>query len=424
MGKLLLLSTLLTFSLSSWAETCTTEIEISGTIGPASLDLLERGLASAGRNKCESLFLQINTPGGSLQTTRLMVERILNSPIPVLCLVAPAGAHAGSAGAIILQACHVNGATEGTNLGAATPVSGQGELPEDLRKKIINDTKSWMDSVTKLRGRSEEFGRDIVVDAKAVSAEDALKLKAIDTVVKSKDEFLKFAAGRSVRLSENQSTQVKVGEIMPFQFDLRYRTLDLLTDPQTAYLILMGSLALLYFEVTHPGTLVPGVLGGIGLVISLVALHKLNVEWGGLALIFLGLALLIAEMFVPSFGALGMGGIASFLIGSFMLFDPEKTGYRLPLSLILQTGLLLGGIMLGVGYLVVKAHLTRRRGGFDDMGGLIGTVVEMSSDDPRRGQMEVAGETWAFEADHPVALKDKLKVKNHKGLTLIVSKEV
>jgi membrane-bound serine protease (ClpP class) len=399
---------------------CTLEIAMTGTIGPANLDLLERSLKRATDYRCGSLLMLVNTPGGSLQSTRLIVERILNSPVPVLCLVAPSGAHAGSAGAIILQACHVNGAMEATNLGAATPVAGGGvEIPEDLKKKIMNDTRSWMETITRLRGRSEKFGQDIVTEAKAVSADEAKKLGAIDAVVTKVDDFLEFAAGRTVKMSENISTQVKVGERRVFEPDWRYKALDLFTDPQTAYLVLMGSLALIYFEVTHPGTMVPGVLGGIGLVVALVALHKLDVEWGGLALILLGIIFMIAEAFVPSFGILGIGGLASFIIGSLLLFDPAETGgYRLPLSLILPTAVTIGLIMMGVGLMVLRTYRVRTRGGFEDLIGETGVIVTVA--DGRAGQMEILGETWAFESAVEIREGQKVKVSGHKGLTLKV----
>ncbi len=399
---------------------CTLEMQMTGVIGPASFDMFQRGVRRAREYRCDSVLLLINTPGGSLQTTRLIVEEILNSPLPVLCLVAPSGAHAGSAGAIILQACHVNGAMEATNLGAATPVSGGGEMPEDLKKKILNDTRSWMEGITKLRGRNEKFGQDIVVDAKAASADEAKRLGAIDVVVNQVDEFLKFAANREVKLSQNATMEVKVGERRLFEPDWRYKTLDLLTDPQLAYMILMGSLALIYFEVTHPGTMVPGVLGGMGLVISMISLHKLDVEWGGLALLLLGIAFIIAEAFVPSFGILGIGGLVAFVMGSLFLFDPVATGgYTLPLTLILPTALLLGGIMLGVGYLLLKTRRVKKRGGFDDLVGANGIIVKVN-EAALSGQLEVNGETWGFDAQNSVTLGQKVRIVGFKGLTLKV----
>ncbi|MEK6554136.1 MAG: nodulation protein NfeD, partial [Bdellovibrionota bacterium] len=238
---------------------CTLEVDIIGAIGPASLDLITRVQGRAEKAGCKSILLQINTPGGSLQTTRMIVERILDSEIPFLCLVAPAGAHAGSAGAIIMQACHVAGGLETTNLGAATPISSDGaQIAEDLRKKIMNDTRSWVEGLAQLRGRNVEFARDIVEKAKSVSSKEAVQLRAIDWVGNNKIEFLKFASTKTVQLQSKKDSAVLVGPLQTFALDLRYRVMDLVTNPQIAYILFMGSLGLLYFEMTHPGSIVPG----------------------------------------------------------------------------------------------------------------------------------------------------------------------
>ena len=317
------------------SSSCTLELEITGTIGVATLDVYQRAKKRVLKKGCSSLLLLVNTPGGALQTTRMIIEEILNSPFPVLCLVYPSGGHAGSAGAIILQACHVSGAVRATNIGAATPILSTGkDTPKDLRKKIFNDTQSWIEGITKLRKRNEKFSKEIVTEAKAVSASEAFKIGAIDFLVTEKGEFLKNAHGKEVILQDNQKEKVITGDLQVFPLDLRYQLISLLTDPQTAYLIFMGSLGLIYFEITHPGVIVPGVLGGMGLIFSLVSFHKLNVQWGGLALILLGLILMLAEAFVPSFGFLGLGGLMSFVLGSVFLFDPQS-GYFVPLPFLI-----------------------------------------------------------------------------------------
>lgn len=401
---------------------CTAEVEVTDVIGPATLDLLQRTERFAERENCSAVLLLVNTPGGSLDSTRRIVELILNSKYPYLCLVSPSGGHAGSAGAIILQACHVNGGVQGTNLGAATPISSAGEMPEDLRKKVLNDTRSWLESLTKLRGRSEKFGQDIILEAKAVTAEEALKLKAIDFVGPGKLEFLKFARDRKVKMADGKEAKVEAGDTKAFVHDTRYKALNILTDPQLAYLILLGSLGLLYFEITHPGTMIAGVVGSIGLVVALVAMHKLNVEWGGLALILLGVAMLIAEMFVPSFGALGIGGIVCFIFGSIFLFDPVKTGgFRLPLTLILPVAAFFGSIFLGVGYLFMRTRNVRKKGGFEDLLGLRARVVRV--DGGTTGAIELRGEIWNYESSVPLNISEEVYVSGYSGLILKVDKE-
>ena len=400
---------------------CTVETVIDGGIGPATLDLLKRAQSRVERQNCESLLLLINTPGGNLQTTRLIVENILNSPVPVLCLVYPSGAHAGSAGAIILQACHVAGAMEATNIGAATPVSGAGEkIPEDLRKKLINDTVSWVEGLAKLRERDEKFAKEIVSEAKAVSASEALKTGAIDAVTKSKEEFIQFAQNKKVKMSKNQEAIVQIGEVKTFHQDLRYKIMDMLMSPQIAYMIFMGSLALLYFELTHPGIIAPGVVGGIGLVISLVSLHMLDVTWGAVLLILVGIGLMLAEAFVAGFGMLGVGGVVSFFIGSVFLFDPVETGHHLPISLILPTTLLVGGIMLGVAYLAFSSRKRPTHSGFDDIVGHTGVVSEVDESHPEHGFIEIQGEIWKVKSSEPLQAGAEVLVKAAHGLVLDV----
>jgi membrane-bound serine protease (ClpP class) len=402
---------------------CTTEIKMTNAIGPASLDQLQRALEVTRKNSCQSLLVLINTPGGSLQSTRLIVEEILNSPVPILCLVHPSGGHAGSAGAIILQACHVSGAMVATNIGAATPISGLGkEIPEDLRKKLLNDTRSWLEGITKHRERSEKFGQDIILEAKAVDAKKALELGAIEWAGDTKEEFLQFANGRKVKLSGKATTEVQVGDVQYLEPDLKHKVLELIADPQIAYMMFMGSLALLYYEITHPGMMVPGVLGGIGLVLALISLHKLEVVWGGVLLIVLGIGFMLAEAFVPSFGILGVGGIISFVVGSILMFDVATTGYSLPYSLILPSALLLGGITLGLGYMAVSSLRIKARGEFQDILGREGKVVKVKNSG-KTGLILVEGENWKFKSEKALQMDDVVEVKDHKGLTLLVQKK-
>lgn len=400
---------------------CTVEMKMDDVIGPATFDSLQRAKEKSLKDHCSSLLVLINTPGGSLQSTRKIVEEILSSPVPILCLVSPSGGHAGSAGAIILQACHVSGAMVATNIGAATPISGLGqEMPKDLRNKLINDTKSWLDGLTHLRGRSQKFGRDIIETAKAVSAEEAFRLKAIDFVAEKKTDFLEFAQGRRVKLTESQTTEVQVGDLYEFQPGLREKILSLTTDPQTAYLMFMGSLGLLYFEITHPGMVAPGVIGGIGLILSLVSLHKLDVMWGGLLLILLAISLMIAEAFVPSFGVLGVGGIVSFVLGSVFLFDTENTGVMLPYSLLIGTSLILGLITFGIAYLAFSTRNIKKR---NDMTSLVGktiVVTKVNARNGKKGQGRVDGEIWQIRSTEDLILDQELIVSSVNGFTLNV----
>ena len=408
------------WGINSWSI-CTGEMTINGAIGPATVDYLDFSIEKSIEHKCSSLLILINTPGGSLQSTHLIVESILNSKIPVLCLVYPSGGHAGSAGAIILQACHVSGGINPTNIGAATPIlMGGEEMGKDLRKKMVNDTVSWVEGLAKLRGRSLAFAKAIVEKAESLGATQAAQIGGIDFVVSVKNEFLEKSNGREVLLKENLKGKVEAGEIFEIKPGLRHILLDFVADPQFAYFIFMGSIALLYFEITHPGIFAPGVIGAIGLVLSLVSFHKLNVWWGGVALLFLGIIMLVLEAFVPSFGALGIGGIIAFTVGSLFLYDPVKSGYVLPRSSVLPTTILLAAVMLGLGYLVMQTRKIKKHGGFDDLVGAEGVVVSVDESSPHEGYIEINGEHWRFQCESKLQVHQRVKVLSHKELVLKV----
>lgn len=407
---------------SATPSSCTLTVTIQEAITASTLDYFERVQQKAMAENCSSIFVRMNTPGGSLQSTRLIVEKILASPVPYLCLISPSGGHAGSAGAIILQACHVNGGLPATNIGAATPIlGGGGEMPEDLRKKLINDTVSWMEGVTTIRKRSVEFSRDIVTEAKALTSEQAHKLKALDILAANEKDFLEQAQGRLVQLGEKPDQAVVVSDVREFAPDLRYKILNFVADPEFAYLLFMGSLALLYFEITHPGLIVPGVIGGIGLVLSLVAFHKLDVAWGGMALILLGLAFLVLEIFVTSFGALGIGGLIALFVGSVLLFDAQTTGYTLPLSLIFAVVGTIAVFFFGLGYLALKTIRQRTRDTDSDLQSSEG-VVTLIEDAGHSGQIQIFGEIWKFVSEDSLQVGDRVNVTARQGLTVNVKK--
>jgi membrane-bound serine protease (ClpP class) len=316
----------------------------------------------------------------------------------------------------------VNGGLAATNIGAATPILGSGEkMPDDLRKKMINDTVSWLEGITKLRGRSLDFSRDIITEAKSVSSEQAVKDGALDVLAENETEFLKQATGRKTVLGDDKESVVVVGALKEFSPDLRYRVLSFVADPEFAYMLFMGSLALLYVEMTHPGLIAPGVIGGMGLVLSLIAFHKLDVAWGGLALILLGIAFLIAEIFLPSFGILGVGGLISVFMGSLFLWD-KSTGYALPLSLIIPMVLLLASFFFGIGFLALRTLRLKTRDVDHDLNESEGRVTTTESNG-HAGQIHIMGETWKFVSEDSLSVDDLVQVTARQGLTLNVKKK-
>lgn len=404
---------------------CTLEMTLEGVVAPGTLDYLRRGVQVAAEHNCRSILLNINTPGGNLQTTRLIVEEILSSPFPFLCLVGPPGGHAGSAGAIILLACHVAGAQPSTSIGAATPVSGTGEtIPDDMRNKLIQDTQAWVKGLAQRYGRSHEFAEKIVTEALSLHGEEAFQKGAIDILAADKNQFLDQAEGRKVKMAGETDGTVSVGALMAFPPDTRHAFLQLITDPQFAYLLFMASLALLYFELTHPGTIVPGIAGGFGLITSLIAFHKLDVWWGGASLIALGLGLLLAEAFVPSFGALGVGGAVAVAVGSFLLYDPSVSGAVLPLWLIIITSGVLALLMIGLGLFVIRNRVHGKAIPEKAILDRVGEVVSLEAPSLRRGMVFIDGENWRFVSEKDLKPGDRVRVLDQDGLTLKVKPEV
>ena len=407
------------------AANCSLELQIDNPIGVAVYDYIERGQDTAISSSCTSILLLVNTPGGVMKTTRLIVERILNSPIPYLCLIYPAGAHAASAGAIIMQACHVAGAIESTSIGAATPVQGGGQdIAEDMKKKVINDTLSWVEGLIEKRGRNKKFGHDMVVEAKSISAKKALEVGAIDFIATSKQHFLQQTEGKEVKLAEGQVTRVQTGPIQPFYRGIRFKVLDIFTEPFLIYIIFMGSLFLLYYEMTHPGMFLPGVVGLMGIVISLMSFHKLDVSWTGLLLVLIGVAFMFGEMFVPSFGALGIGGIISFLLGGVLLFDENKFGYELPfMGAVIPVALGFGLLMILLGRIALKTrHLPWFHYGKNNLLDDKGVVISIA----KKGKCKVSldGSIWNAISDSQVSLDQEVIVKKVEKLTLYVTPHI
>ena len=407
------------------ARRCTVELKVEEVIGPATLNSLDRAIQEVGKQNCASLLLLINTPGGQLLSTRKIVDRILNVPFPVLCLIYPAGAQAGSAGAIIMQACHVNGGLETTNIGAATPImGGGGRMSKDLRKKVINDTTSWLDSLTSLRKRSQKFGREIVTEAKALSATEAHKERALDFIGQTKEDFLNFAQGRETTVRDGTSHIVQVGSLYPVRLGFRHHVISLITAPEFVYILFVGSLLLLYFEITHPGLGAPGILGVMGLVLSFMGMHKLDVSYTGLILILLSVALFLAEVFITGFGIFGAGGVISFVIGSILLFDPAKTGgVDIPLSLILSISLLFALFMGLITYMAWTAIKMKKKGSisddFMDPDALPAEVIYVNKDG-LSGLVFINGENWRFQCKQKLTKGEKVRVLQHHHLILEV----
>ncbi len=426
-------------------------LEVRGAIGPASRDFVLRSLEKAKERDAAVAILKLDTPGGLESSMRDIVQAILASPVPVLGYVAPEGARAASAGTYILYACHVAAMAPATNLGAATPVQIGGlPLParppsdnrpsdsdapkpteppaakpdtrtppmmvDDMERKLVNDARAYIRSLAQLRGRNADWAEQAVSEAASLSAQDALQQGVIDLIATDATDLLRQADGRWVEIVGDKrplATRGLTVEILAP--DWRDRLLALIAHPLVAYVLLLVGIYGLVFELVNPGMALPGVLGGICLLLALFAFQVLPVNAAGLALLLLGLIFMIAEAFVPSFGALGLGGVAAFVAGSLLLWDETGPGYEIPLALILGFALASATILIGLAVLALRQH---RRPSVSGARELLGATITVVGDDPNRAW--VHGESWRIRADRPLRQGERVRVAGRDGLTLLV----
>jgi membrane-bound serine protease (ClpP class) len=407
-------------------------VELNDAIGPATREFFVDALERAAESRAELLILKLDTPGGLSDSTRDMVSAILASPVPVVTWVAPPGARAASAGTFILYASHVAAMAPGTHLGAATPVP-LGGSPRDAGEKgaddgkaagsasdlkALNDSIAYIRSLAELRDRDAEFAEAAVASAASITAREALERGVVELVTGDLEELLRNLDGREValpggprRLATADATVERV------EMTWRNSLLAVLTHPLVAYGLLIIGIYGLMFEGYNPGAIVPGVVGGICLLLGLYALQVLSVNFAGLALLVLGIAMMVAEFFVPSFGALGLGGLVAFVIGSIVLMDTGEPGAQVSLGLVAGIATVAGAAILGTAWLAVKQ---RRRPVTTGVEQLVGSTAEALEDFSGSGRVRVLGETWNAVSAGPVVRGQRVRVERVEGLTLHV----
>ncbi|HXF08486.1 MAG TPA: nodulation protein NfeD [Candidatus Acidoferrales bacterium] len=419
------------------------ELTLTGAVGPASSDYLVRSLARAGEENAALVVLRIDTPGGLDTAMRDIVQVILASPVPVAGFVAPAGARAASAGTYILYACHLAAMAPGTNLGAATPVaigpgSGAPEAParpdasdgepdharqptsaDTLALKARNDAVAYLRALAELRGRNADWAEHAVREAASLSAHAALEQGVIEVMAADLPDLLRQVQGRQVEAGGRATVlDVQHRTVVTIPPDWRTRLLAVITDPNIAYLLMLVGIYGLILEFYHPGVGLPGIAGGICLLLALFAFQALPVNYAGMALVVFGVLLMVAEAVMPSFGALGIGGIVAFLFGSILLFDRDVPEFRIAWGLIFGIGL---GSALGVALLAAFAIRAVRRG-VTTGGEAILTEYGEAIEDFRDGQGRVRlhGEIWQARSDRPVRAGVSIRVRNRQGLIVDV----
>jgi membrane-bound serine protease (ClpP class) len=423
-------------------------LDIDGPIGPATSDYVVRGLAKARETGAELAILRIDTPGGLDTSMREIVRAILASPVPVVSFVAPGGARAASAGTYIMYASHVAAMAPGTNLGAATPIQigapglpggepdsdGKREprekrdegseptvRPPGMTEKAMNDAVAYIRSLAQMRGRNVEWAEKAVRQAASLSAEEALKEKVIDLVAADVPALMRKLDGREVTLADRlvklataQSTLVRM------EADWRTKLLAVITNPNVASLLMLIGVYALIFEFYSPGMIGPGVVGAICILLALYAFQVLPVDYTGLALLLLGIGMMVAEAFIGAFGALGIGGLVAFVIGSIMLMEEEAPGFTVAWELVGSVAL-----VFGMTFVLVTAYVMRSRhrpivAGREQMIDSTGSVLEWQGG---QGQVRVHGEVWQARSKTPLSRGQQVRVQGIEGLTLDVEPE-
>ncbi len=444
-------------------------IDLQGAIGPASAAYVEDAVAAAEDRGAGLVILRMDTPGGLDTSMRSIVKAITASRVPVVGYVAPTGARAASAGTYILYACSVAAMAPGTNLGAATPVqlgglpsteprpepgsadtapreepaaddsdpdtsesaadpkTGQEAIKPAPRKdapmdassrKAVQDAAAYLRSLAELHGRNADWAERSVREGASLSAEAALELGVIDLIAADLDELLQALDGRQVRVADRQmlldTSDMSVVERAP---NWKTRLLGIISDPNLAYILLLVGIYGLVYEFANPGAVFPGTVGAVSLLLALYAFQLLPINYTGAALILLGLALMIAEAFVPSFGALGVGGAVAFVIGSLILIDTEVPGFGISPPLIIGFALSSALLFFLVIGMALKAHRRPVGSGSEE---LVGAVGEAVSGFPGPGSIHLHGEIWTAESDRDITPGAPVRVIARHGLTLLV----
>ncbi|HEY2594608.1 MAG TPA: nodulation protein NfeD [Chloroflexota bacterium] len=404
-------------------------VALDGPIGPATADYVVRALQAAEKSQSAVVILRLDTPGGLDSAMRTIIRGMLASPVPVLAYVAPGGARAASAGTYILYASALAAMAPGTNLGAATPVPLFGDnpsppgssqapqpAPDAERSKVVNDAAAYIRGLAVLHGRNPDWAERAVRESVSIPYDEALREHVIEVEASSVAELLTLADGRTVLAAGHPvrlaTRDVPVLEIVP---DWRDRLLGILTDPTLLYLLLLAGIVGVAFELTHPGIFAPGVLGAICLLVGGYGLNLLPIDYAGAALAVFGLGLIVAEAFVPAFGAFVLGGAAAFLIGSLMMF--RAPGLRPPWALIVGATLA-SVVLLGV---VLGALLrSRRRPVVSGDAGLLHLEGRVTAWQGTEGQVMLRGEYWNARSARPLAVGDTVRVIGRDGLRLLV----
>jgi membrane-bound serine protease (ClpP class) len=396
-------------------------VTIDGTINPVAASFIQRGIKMAEKEKAECLLIYINTPGGLLKSTRVIVGAILDSPVPVVAYVSPAGAHAGSAGVFITMAAHIAAMAPGTNIGAAHPVSMQGGMDTTMNEKATNDAVAFIRTISEKRNRNIEWAEEAVRRSVSITGADAMQQKVIDLMAVNTQDLLEQINGKTVEINSGTATlHTKEAEVSHLEMSFIEKLLNILSDPNIAYILLMLGFYGLLFELYNPGAIFPGIVGVIGLILGLYSLHTLPINYAGLALIVFGIILFLLEIKITSYGLLTIGGIVSLLLGSLMLIrdDSSLEFLRISRSVIISFTVVSALFFLFVIGAGIRAQKAKPVTGLEGFIGEAGITLEVL--DPF-GTVRVHGEIWQAESiSGRIEAGEKISVRSMKNFKVYV----
>ena len=396
-------------------------LQIDGVITPITVRLVATAVERARTEGAAALVIQLDTPGGLERSMRSVVRDLLNAPIPVIVYVSPTGARAASAGAFITLAAHIAAMAPATNIGAAHPVAaGGGSIDKESMRKIENDAAAFIRTVARERGRNVEWAEKAVRASVSATEQEALKLGIIDLVAASLTDLLDKVDGRTVRTAAGTVTlHTRGATVRPIGIGFRDRFLALITDPNIAYILLMLGMLGLFFELANPGVILPGIIGGISLILAFFAFQSLPINWAGFLLILFGIVLLIAEVKVASHGVLTIGGVIAIILGSMMLVSTPELPLRVSWGVIVPVVAATVGIFVFAVGAGMRAQLRRPWTGME---GLLREVgVTQTALEPE-GQVLIHGEIWRAVADAGIPAGERIRVVGVDGLTLRVTR--
>ncbi|UCF79709.1 MAG: nodulation protein NfeD [Candidatus Eiseniibacteriota bacterium] len=396
-------------------------VEVSGVISPASAGFVVGAIEAAQAEGAECIVIQLDTPGGLMESMRSIVKAILSSDVPVVTYVAPSGSRAASAGVFIALASHIVAMAPGTNIGAAHPVGLGGEKQtEEINEKVLNDAAAYIKSLAKKHGRNEKWAEDAVRKSVSVTETEAVELNVADYVCASVFELLDKIDGSEVELVTGTRTlNTKGSQVEMRKMNLRYRILNTISDPNIAYILLILGIYGIFFELSNPGAIFPGVIGGIFILLSLYALQTLPVNYAGLLLILFGIVLFIAEIKVTSYGLLAVGGVVSMTLGSIMLIESSGPFLRISWQVILVAVLSTAAFFT---FAVAKALLAQKRKPTTGFKGLIGEIGTVTRKLNGGWKVFIHSEFWDASSTGPLEVGDKVRVTGIDGFKLVVEK--